>query len=159
MAAGFSGDEARMPAPKGNKFAVGNKGGRPSKYRPDYAEQAEQLCRGGAINEGLADFFGVDVVTIHRWSRAHPEFARALSKGKLVVDVRSPKPVGNCPVFAAPGRQVGRGRECSSTEPARFLFIAQHVVELFEWSPHDPLVIEQRLNPLLHRIDATNWCE
>jgi len=28
-----------MPAPKGNKHAVGNDGGRPTKYRKEYAEQ------------------------------------------------------------------------------------------------------------------------
>ena len=75
-----------MPAPKGNKFAVGNKGGRPSKYHPEYAEQARKICRLGAVNAELADFFGVDVVTIHRWSRAHPEFSRALRIGKDEAD-------------------------------------------------------------------------
>jgi hypothetical protein len=74
-----------VPAPKGNKFAVGNKGGRPSKYRPEYDEQAEKLCRRGA-NEELAEFFGVDTVTIHRWGRSHPNFARALWRGKTIAD-------------------------------------------------------------------------
>ena len=34
--------EVLMAAPKGNKFAGGN-GGRPSKYKADYAAQAESL--------------------------------------------------------------------------------------------------------------------
>jgi hypothetical protein len=48
-AAASTQETTEVPAPKGNKFAVGNKGGRPSKYRPEYAEQAEQLCRRGAM--------------------------------------------------------------------------------------------------------------
>jgi hypothetical protein len=36
--------EGKMPAPKGNQYAKGNKGGRPSKYKPDYAETAGKLC-------------------------------------------------------------------------------------------------------------------
>ena len=32
-----------MPAPKGNKYALGNKGGRPRKYTPERVEEIKQL--------------------------------------------------------------------------------------------------------------------
>src|SRR5215212_3772494 len=34
-----------MPAPKGNQYAKGNKGGRSTLYKPDFAAQAEVVAR------------------------------------------------------------------------------------------------------------------
>lgn len=64
------------------------KPGRPSKYRPEFASQAEKLCRLGATNEDIADFFGVAVSCIHRWRDAHPEFRDALKDGKDEADAK-----------------------------------------------------------------------
>jgi hypothetical protein len=60
--------------------------GRPSKYRPEYAEQAEKLCRLGATDREVADFFDVDERTLNRWKRAYPPFCHALKRGKLLAD-------------------------------------------------------------------------
>jgi hypothetical protein len=76
-----------MGAPKQNKNAVGNSG-RPSGYLPEYAEQAEKLCRLGATDFHLADFFGVASSTIHRWRGEYEEFAAATRIGKGVPDDR-----------------------------------------------------------------------
>lgn len=62
--------------------------GRPTLYREEYAEQAEKLCRLGATDIELADFFEVDRVTIWRWSQVHPEFCNALKAGKEASDER-----------------------------------------------------------------------
>jgi hypothetical protein len=76
-----------MPAPKGNQYAKANKGGgRPAKYRPEYAEQARKLCQLGLTDEGLANFFGVDERTINRWKIEREEFLSALRIGKEVAD-------------------------------------------------------------------------
>jgi hypothetical protein len=69
-------------APKGNKFAVGNSGGRPTDYRPEYPEQAMQLCQIGATDVEVARFFKVDVRTIYCWQAAHKEFRQAMELGK-----------------------------------------------------------------------------
>lgn len=63
-------------------------GGRPTKYRDDYAAQATKLCVLGATDEDLADFFEVDRTTIWRWAQAHPEFCNALKAGKEAADER-----------------------------------------------------------------------
>lgn len=76
-----------MGAPKRNQNAVGNSG-RPSGYRPEYAQQAEKLCRLGATDFHLADFFGVVSSTIHCWRGQHEEFAAATKVGKDVPDDR-----------------------------------------------------------------------
>jgi hypothetical protein len=60
--------------------------GRPSSYRPEFAEQAEKLCRLGATDAEMADFFGVDERTINRWKSDHPEFCQSLKAGKLEAD-------------------------------------------------------------------------
>jgi hypothetical protein len=79
--------EGKMPAPKGNQNALGNKGGRPTKYKAEYAETAQKLCaRLGCTDEQLADWFEVDVRTIHRWRAEIDEFCQACRAGKAETD-------------------------------------------------------------------------
>jgi len=76
-----------MPAPKGNRYAKGNKGGRPSKYKPEYAETARKLCAQCAFtDERLAEWFEVSIRTIHEWKLKHTEFREALRVGKAETD-------------------------------------------------------------------------
>ena len=76
-----------MPAPKGNRYAKGNKGGRPSKYKPEFAETAQKLCAMCAYTDAqLANWFEVSVRTINDWKLRHPEFAEALKVGKAETD-------------------------------------------------------------------------
>lgn len=63
-------------------------GGRPPKYKPEYAEQAKKLCALGATDAELADFFEVKVVTIWRWQTTNKEFCNALNAGKKSLDDR-----------------------------------------------------------------------
>jgi hypothetical protein len=58
------------------------KGGRPSSYKPEFAEQAAKLCALGATDIEVADFFGVSDRTIYRWQAQFPEFCQALKSGK-----------------------------------------------------------------------------
>ena len=77
-----------MAAPKGNKFAKDNQGGRPTAYRPEFAEQAKKLCQLGATDVELADFFDVEVRTIYRWRATEQEFCQATRIGKVEADER-----------------------------------------------------------------------
>lgn len=61
---------------------------RPSKYRPEFAEQARKLCKLGATDHELADFFGVSVRSVAQWRVVHPEFSQALKVGKKLADDR-----------------------------------------------------------------------
>lgn len=63
-------------------------GGRPTKYRPEFVEQARKLAALGAIDREVADFFGVDDATVYRWKHSHPEFCDALKVGKGAADAR-----------------------------------------------------------------------
>lgn len=76
-----------MAAPPGNKNAAGNRGGgRPSRYKSEYAEWAEKMAKLGATDAELADAFGVTEKTINEWKKAHVEFSLSLKKGKLLAD-------------------------------------------------------------------------
>lgn len=59
---------------------------RPSKYTKDTAMQAEKLCKLGATDKELADFFGVSESTLNRWKEDHSEFWESIKKGKLLAD-------------------------------------------------------------------------
>lgn len=61
-------------------------GGRPTKYEAEFAEQALKLSLLGATDEELADFFDVNVATLNRWKKSHPEFCASIKEGKRVAD-------------------------------------------------------------------------
>ncbi|SET41116.1 hypothetical protein SAMN05216326_12552 [Nitrosomonas marina] len=70
----------------GETGAKANKGGRPTKYRDEYAEQAYKLCLLGYTDKELADFFGVAESTINEWKVDHREFSESISNGKVRAD-------------------------------------------------------------------------
>lgn len=61
-------------------------GGRPSPYKPEYSEQVEKLCKLGATDKEISDFFNVSEQTVNTWKKKHPEFLESLKKGKLLAD-------------------------------------------------------------------------
>jgi hypothetical protein len=64
----------------------GKGGGRPTRYRAEFVEQAAKLCRLGATDKDLADFFGVTEKTINNWKEKHPKFLQSLKSGKVSAD-------------------------------------------------------------------------
>lgn len=73
-----------MDKPKSEEKSKGKpkKLGRPSQYRREYNLQARKLCKLGAIDEDLADFFKVSVVTLNAWKKRYPSFLKSLKAGK-----------------------------------------------------------------------------
>lgn len=55
------------------------KTGRPSKYSSAYVGQAEKLCRLDFNDEGIAEFFGVDIGIIAAWAWEHQAFFDAIT--------------------------------------------------------------------------------
>lgn len=62
-------------------------GGRPTDYRDEFCQQVEKLCKLGATDIEIADFFGKAVSTINLWKKEHPEFSEAIKRGKVVADI------------------------------------------------------------------------
>ena len=61
-------------------------GGRPSEYRPEYADEARKLCLLGYTDKDLAGHFGVSKTTINSWKKQFPEFLASLRSGKDLAD-------------------------------------------------------------------------
>lgn len=105
-----------QPAPKGNKYAVGNKGGQPTLYRPEYVEQARQLCQLGATDVEMARFFKVTPQTFYLWKATHREFSEAVVAGKAISDERMKRAhyqrgIGyDVPVVKIKEQRIGRGK-------------------------------------------------
>lgn len=59
---------------------------RPTEYKDEYCEQVEKLCKLGATDVEIADFFEVDERTITNWKTEHPEFFLSIKKGKTLAD-------------------------------------------------------------------------
>jgi len=74
-----------MPTPR---KANPQKGGRPSTYREEFVQQAEQLIALGATDMELAAFFRVTPRTIENWKLRHPEFFQTLKVAKDEADAR-----------------------------------------------------------------------
>lgn len=62
--------------------------GRPSDYRPEYADQAFGLTLLGATDQDLAFVFGVSDTSIDTWKLKHPEFLGAITRGKHHADAQ-----------------------------------------------------------------------
>lgn len=60
--------------------------GRPSKYRPEYVDQARKLAMLGLTNEEMAKFFEVGQTTFDRWMADKPEFRGAIKAAKELAD-------------------------------------------------------------------------
>lgn len=95
-----------MPAPKGNKNAVGNAGGRPTKYSDEMLKKVQEYLDSCVDTEGefhktrgeksdsfertldvnlpsalgLSLYLGVNEDTLYEWSKKHVEFSEAFRR-------------------------------------------------------------------------------
>lgn len=61
---------------------------RPTDYRPEFCQEAIELCANGATDAELAAHFEVSDRTIYRWKAQFAEFSQALKAGKATADDR-----------------------------------------------------------------------
>lgn len=64
------------------------KRGRPAEYKPEFCIIAEEMCKLGATDQQLADFFGIERNTIYSWQNKYPDFSCALKDGKGIANNR-----------------------------------------------------------------------
>lgn len=135
-----------MPALEGEVIPAGLPvpgPGRDSKYRTEFNEQARKLCLLGAIDEELADFFGVCVATLNNWKAQYPAFLASINAGKIVADAE----VADSMYRRATGEQVIVERAVKKSDGE------YHILSLKQFVPGD--VAAQRLW-LLNRRKG-NW--
>jgi hypothetical protein len=63
-------------------------GGRPTKLKPEFIEQARKLAALGATDREAAEFFEVSESTLYLWKHTSEEFSEALKVGKETADQR-----------------------------------------------------------------------
>lgn len=66
--------------------AAVDEGGRPTKYKKEYDEQAYKLCLLGSTDKELASFFEVVESTINLWKLEHRGFSESIKRGKSLAD-------------------------------------------------------------------------
>ena len=66
----------------GNQNAIGNEGGRPSKYDPKYCEMIVEHMADGASMTSFAAEIDVARTTLNEWGYNHPEFSEAIKRAK-----------------------------------------------------------------------------
>lgn len=59
-----------------------NRGGRPTKYKPDMARQAALMVENGMTDAQICKVLGISVVTMWKWTHKHAEFVKALARSK-----------------------------------------------------------------------------
>lgn len=102
-------------------------GGRPTAYKPEYAEQARKLCQLGATDSEIADFFGVHVATVHRWKHDHQEFCDSLKNGKEVSDERVERSLYQKAVgYAFTEQQAIKVRKSKDQEEVEVVEVERH---------------------------------
>ena len=69
-----------------NKEITKHPGGRPTKYKPEYAELAFNYCLLGATDKEMANFFEVSEQTLNAWKKEFPKFFESLKAGKEQAD-------------------------------------------------------------------------
>lgn len=60
--------------------------GRPSGYKPEYADWALKMTKLGATDKELAEAFEVTEATINLWKHRYPEFFESIKSGKHFAD-------------------------------------------------------------------------
>lgn len=60
--------------------------GAPTRYKQEYAKQANKLCLLGATDKELGEFFGVSAQTINAWKKSQPDFLDSITRGKTLAD-------------------------------------------------------------------------
>ena len=97
--------------------------GRPTKFKPEYLEQAYKLCLLGATDEQMAEFFGIAERTLNRWKK-RKRFCQSIKRGKIDADAN----------IAESLYKRGRGYEHPETK----VFCHEGVITTFEVIKHYP---------------------
>ncbi len=98
--------------------------GRKTSYKPEYKEEVYKLCLLGAIDEDIADFFGVSVTTLNAWKKRYPTFLKSIKRGKAHAD--------------ACVAQALFHRACGYTHPEVKVFCSDGDIVAFDTFKHYP---------------------
>ena len=79
------GPKPRVPLPPLEE-PVKRANGRPSGFRPEFAERARLMAKAGFTDMQMAEELDISIRTFYSWTARYPEFLQALKMGKEVPD-------------------------------------------------------------------------
>lgn len=68
------------------KSAEKSKGGRPSKWKPEYLDQVYKLCLLGLTDKEIAAVWSITERTFNDWKTSIPGFLQSIARGKQIAD-------------------------------------------------------------------------
>lgn len=77
-----------MATKKADKLVAAKPVGRPTSYKPEYADLGRKFCLLGANNIKLAQMFDVADSTLSLWLANIPEFSDAVKEGREIADAQ-----------------------------------------------------------------------
>ena len=60
--------------------------GRPTKFKEEYLIQVEKLCKLGATDKEICDFFEIAESTLNLWKLEMDDFSESIKRGKVLAD-------------------------------------------------------------------------
>jgi hypothetical protein len=63
-----------------------NKGGQPSKYKPEMNVTVQVMTAKGFIDKEITEAFGISRQTLKNWKKKYPAFLASLKEGKAIAD-------------------------------------------------------------------------
>ena len=65
-----------------------NRWGKPVKWKNDNVNLVFKLACLGALDKHIADFFQVELQTVNKWKKEHPDFFEALERGRAKANAK-----------------------------------------------------------------------
>ena len=118
-----------------------------SKYKDEYARQAEKICLLGATDEFLANYFDVCVATINNWKKKHPDLLESIKRGKQEADLKVAESLFNRAVgYSHPETKVFNNQGEIVTHDVTKQYAPDPAAAIFwlknrqpgQWRPKDP---------------------
>jgi len=123
--------------------------GQPTRYKPEYSDQAKKLCELGATCKELAEAFGVDRKTIRNWQVANPEFRQAIEAGRRVA-------LGDGPSFKRAIKAAVEAAGVSATVVSQANAIVRYAPDLVEPLLGDAMSFNHAVREAVRRRKAAS---
>lgn len=75
-----------------------SKAGRPTSFKEEFIEQAEEMAKIGLPDKDIALILGVNRDTVADWQESHPEFSAAIARGRAIGHKSMTKAAFDCGV-------------------------------------------------------------
>lgn len=135
--------------------------GRPTTYKPEYAQMAKDFCLIGMTDCQLAEHLNISERTLNTWKKQFPEFLQSINEGKFHADIEVVKSLYQQALkgstLAAMYWMNNRGRIYGWSQKQQVEVHGKHEVNIsFKPSGDEPI---QEYTPPARKQPDTNFIE